>query len=68
LTPEEFEKEFAIIEKMIGYECPAPIKKEIWAKCKEKDAEYLRRCLTIYKFCWKEPKDMQERIIRHTNS
>ena len=68
MTPEEFNKVFAELEKMIGYPCPAPIKKTLWAKCKDQPFQYLKDRLTIYKFCWSEPEDLREAINRHTNS
>ena len=68
MTPEEFNKEFAELEKMIGYECPAPIKISIWAKLKDKPVEYLRKSLVVYKFAWSESDAMIEKRMRHVNS
>lgn len=68
MTPEEFNHEFASLERQIGYPCPAPIKISIWAKVKDQSVEFLRKNLTVYKFCWQESGDMKEAINRHTNS
>lgn len=68
MTPEEFNREFSTMEKVIGYECPVPIKKAIWAKCKDRPVDYLKKCLVVYKFCWNESDEMREAIKRHANS
>lgn len=68
MTPEEFEKVMGELERVIGYPCPAFIKKTIWAKSKDQPLQYLKDRLTIYKFCWSEPDDIEEGIKRHNNS
>ncbi len=68
MTPEEFNKEFAIIEKVIGCPCPAPVKQFIWATCKNEDVGFLKRSLTIYKINWDESNKIRELKRRHRYS
>ena len=68
MTPEEFEKVFFELEKVIGYPCPADTKKFIWAKCKDKPLQHLKDRLTVYKICWGEPGDLVGLMKRHNNS